>query len=142
MRYTELLEEAIPDFITINGIARPTTNSQGLFISTTIKGIRNFYTWFGKSVVMDDYDRPLVMYHGTKANKAPKQMIASVDRKPMKNKVTTYIDPFFGTKVKQHSMTGGVGYSKDQAGIFFTSIKNYAANYGNVDAYYLRIKNQ
>jgi N12 class adenine-specific DNA methylase/tRNA1(Val) A37 N6-methylase TrmN6 len=54
--------------ITIDGVKRPTTNSKGQPIHPTEEGIRNFYAWFGDSAVVDDQGRPLVVYHGTKAD--------------------------------------------------------------------------
>ena len=32
------------------------------------EGIRNFWKWFGDSKVVDDQDRPLVVYHGSKSD--------------------------------------------------------------------------
>lgn len=54
----------LPATLTINGKKRPTTNSKGQPIATTEQGIRNFYKWFGDSKVVDEQDRPLVVYHG------------------------------------------------------------------------------
>lgn len=52
--------------VEVDGVMRPTTNSQGNPIATTLAGIRNFYKWFGDSKVVDEQGRPLVVYHGTK----------------------------------------------------------------------------
>ena len=51
--------------IDVNGVARPRANSAGRAIHPTEEGIRNFWKWFGSSVVVDDQGRPVVMYHGT-----------------------------------------------------------------------------
>jgi len=54
--------------INIDGVDRPTTNSNGQPIAQTEEAIRNFYKWFGDSRVVDDQGRPLVVYHGTKSD--------------------------------------------------------------------------
>lgn len=59
----------LPETITINGVERPTTNSNGKPIATTEQGIRNFYEWFGDSKVVDEQGKPLVVYHGTVLDK-------------------------------------------------------------------------
>lgn len=51
--------------ITVNGIAKPITNSLGEPIAPTEEGIRNFWNWFGDSKMVDGEGRPLVCYHGT-----------------------------------------------------------------------------
>lgn len=40
-------------------------NSRSLHISDDKKSLDNFWKWFGNSKVVDDYNRPLIMYHGT-----------------------------------------------------------------------------
>lgn len=56
------------DTIDVDGKQRPTKNSNGQPIHPTEDGIRNFWRWFGDSKVVDDQGRPLVVYHGTKAD--------------------------------------------------------------------------
>ncbi|QOJ19473.1 MAG: PLxRFG domain-containing protein [Gammaproteobacteria bacterium] len=58
-------KSGITETITIDGIDRPTRNSNGKPIYPTVEGIRNFWKWFGDSRVVDDQGRPLVVYHGT-----------------------------------------------------------------------------
>ena len=58
-------DDGIPETISINGIERPTTNSEGKQIHPTEEGIRNFWKFFGDSKVTDDDGRPLVVYHST-----------------------------------------------------------------------------
>lgn len=41
-------------------------NSLGEFISSTDEGIRNFWKWFGNSVVVDSQGSPLVVNHNSK----------------------------------------------------------------------------
>lgn len=53
------------DTIEVDGVTRPTTNSNGKPIAQTEEGVRNFWRWFGDSKVVDAEGRPLVVYHGT-----------------------------------------------------------------------------
>jgi predicted GNAT family acetyltransferase len=52
--------------IEVDGQERHRMNSDGKPIATTDEALRNFWRWFGYSVVVDDQGRPLVVYHGTK----------------------------------------------------------------------------
>src|SRR5690606_25368023 len=58
----------IPETIEVDGVERPTRNSEGRLIHPTEEGIRNFWRWFGDSEVVDEQGRPLVVYHGTTAD--------------------------------------------------------------------------
>ncbi|HCB60841.1 MAG TPA: hypothetical protein DHV29_08080 [Bacteroidales bacterium] len=60
--------EAIPETITVDGVERPTRNSDGKAIHPTISGIENFWKWFGDSKVVDESGRPLVVNHGSLSN--------------------------------------------------------------------------
>lgn len=51
--------------IDVDGVARPTTNSNGKPIHPAVEGVRNFWRWFGRSLVVDEDDNPQVMYHAT-----------------------------------------------------------------------------
>lgn len=51
--------------ITVEGVERPTVNSNGKPIHPTKEGIVNFWKWFGDSKVVDTDGRPLVVYHGS-----------------------------------------------------------------------------
>lgn len=51
--------------IDVDGIERSRTNSKGRPIASNDDDIRNFWRWFGDSVMVDDQHRPLVLYHGT-----------------------------------------------------------------------------
>ena len=57
-----------PSTILVDGIQRPTVNSEGRPIHPTEEGVRNFWKWFGDSKVVDAQGRPLVVYHGTRAD--------------------------------------------------------------------------
>ena len=54
--------------IEVDGVVRPTLNSNGKPIHSTQEGVRNFWRWFGDSKVVDEQGRPLVVYHGTRAD--------------------------------------------------------------------------
>ena len=53
--------------IVVNGVERPTKNSDGQPIAKSEPALRNFWNWFGDSYAVDDSGRPLVVYHGTDA---------------------------------------------------------------------------
>ena len=58
----------LPETIEVDGVQRPTRNSAGQPIHHTEEGIRNFWRWFGDSKAVDEQGRPLVVYHGTRAD--------------------------------------------------------------------------
>ena len=64
----KIVGENLPATININGVERPTTNSEGKPIHSTEEGIRNFYEWFSNSKVVDEQGRPFVVYHGAYEN--------------------------------------------------------------------------
>lgn len=55
----------IDEKISINGVDRWATNSNGNRIAKTAEGLRAFYKWFGDSKVVDADGKPLVVYHQT-----------------------------------------------------------------------------
>ena len=58
----------MPSSIVVDGVARPTRNSEGKPIATTQAALAAFWRWFGDSRVVDADGRPRVVYHGTTAN--------------------------------------------------------------------------
>ena len=64
-RALEQSNQELPATISIDGVERSTTNSEGKPIAQTEEGVRNFWEWFGDSKVVDAEGRPLVVYHGT-----------------------------------------------------------------------------
>lgn len=54
--------------INIDGKERSVYNSNGERIAQSEPALRNFYKWFGDSKVVDEQGRPLVVYHGTRAD--------------------------------------------------------------------------
>lgn len=72
---TSQVAEELPDYealgstIEVDGVQRPATNSKGQPIAQTEEAIRNFWRWFGQSVMTvsgKPGDAPLVLYHGTR----------------------------------------------------------------------------
>lgn len=57
--------EQLPDMLEIDGVMRPTRNSEGQPLAGSEAGVRAFWNWFGESKVVDAEGRPLVVYHGT-----------------------------------------------------------------------------
>ena len=69
----------VPKTIDVNGVQRPTRDSEGRLIYAglegedefgirtlpTMQGLENFWNWFGDSQMVDKEGRPLVFYHGT-----------------------------------------------------------------------------
>jgi hypothetical protein len=54
--------------IEIDGVLRQRCNSNGKSIHPEKQGIVNFWRWFGNSKAVDQFGRPQVVYHGTKAD--------------------------------------------------------------------------
>lgn len=63
-----VVSAGLPDTIEVDGVQRPTRNSNGQPIHPTEEGIRSFWRWFGDSKVVDEQGRPLVVFHGTDAD--------------------------------------------------------------------------
>lgn len=57
--------DIIPEFIDVMGQERPTRNSLGNYIGNNIEAIQRFYKWFGNSKIVDNKNRPIVVYHGS-----------------------------------------------------------------------------
>ena len=51
--------------VIVDGISRPTHNSEGQPIAKTKAAMSAFWRWFGDSKVVDEHGRPQVVYHGT-----------------------------------------------------------------------------
>ena len=77
--------------INVDGVTRPTTNSNGQPIAQTEEGLRNFWRWFGGSKVVDKDGKPLVVYHGTESD----------------------FDSFDQNKVKTTKLGSGFYFAKD-----------------------------
>jgi CHASE3 domain sensor protein len=58
----------VGDEIIVDGKVRPTKNSDGRLIENDPQKLRNFWRFFGESLVVDKDGRPLVMYHSTKSD--------------------------------------------------------------------------
>lgn len=97
----------LPATIEVNGVERPTTNSDGKPIHPTEEGVRNFWKWFGDSKVVDEQGRPLVVYHGTTGD------IESFDKNQM------------GSNTRAESAKSGFFFTSDT--VTAESYANYAA---------------
>lgn len=64
----DVVYDQLPESIEIDGVARPTRNSEGMPLAGSEEGLRAFWAWFGDSKVVDEEGRPLVVYHGTRSN--------------------------------------------------------------------------
>lgn len=62
--HQDVTEQPIGETIVVDGVERPTKNSNGDLIGNTVESLTNFWKWFGDSKVVDEDGRPLVVYHG------------------------------------------------------------------------------
>lgn len=65
------INESVAHVLESNGMVkndRPSTNSEGKPIAKDEAGLKAFWSWFGKSEIVDKQGRPLVLYHGTTAD--------------------------------------------------------------------------
>lgn len=104
---SDLFAGQLPATVDINGVQRPTTNSNGQPIAQTEQGVRNFWRWFGDSKVVDAEGRPLVVYHGT----------------------TSDIEQFDASRLGENTGAESAGM-----GFFFTDDIKTAESYGNYAA--------
>ena len=101
---------SLPPTIEIDGKQRPTTNSNGQPIAATEEGVRNFWAWFGDSKVVDAEGKPLVVYHGTRAQ----------------------FEVFDFGRIGQQGRAEGAGF-------YFTTNKQIASGYGTPMEVYLAV---
>ena len=64
--FMEGVESKFP-MISVNGVQRHITNSEGNRIHPTDEGVINFHNWFGNSHAVDEHNRPKVLYRGLNA---------------------------------------------------------------------------
>ena len=118
--------EGIGSTINVDGIDRPTTNSDGKLIHPTEDGIRNFWRWFGDSNNVDDSGQPKVWYRGQIGEKAAE-------------------DPFSATAIGAPSFADSprianmYALNPDAANLYGAGARpeDYSAG-GNVSPYYVR----
>ena len=60
--------QKIPSHIVVDNKERPTTNNLGHYIHCNVDGIKNFWSWYKGSKLVDTLGRPIIMYHGTNRN--------------------------------------------------------------------------
>lgn len=114
----EIVERFAPAFIEVDGVQRPTRNSEGRLIAGTEEALRSFWRWFAGSAVVDDDGRPIVFYHGTSQD-------------------FSIFDRTASTTVFRHPV------SMDHVGSWFSSSPDAAANYAMNPAVmpvYLRLR--
>jgi hypothetical protein len=131
----------LPDTIEVDGVRRPTTNSNGRPIAATEEGVRNFWRWFGDSKVVDDQGRPLVVYHGTTED------FASFDKAKIGANYPNVSRAFYFSATP----SGAADYALDHAGasyarpgmpgVFAGSPADTGAGGSNIMPVYLRITN-
>lgn len=63
MKYLKVFEEYNTFIETINGTEYVNENSNGVKIAKDHESLVNFYKWFGESKTVDEYNRPIVVYH-------------------------------------------------------------------------------
>lgn len=63
----QLMARQNSNWIEVDGVLRPTRNSSGQLIHSSVDGVVNFWRWFGDSKVVDMNGRPRVHFHGTAA---------------------------------------------------------------------------
>jgi hypothetical protein len=72
MRQWIMLVEAEqePQTVEVNGMRRPIHNSEDMLIAPTSEAQIAFWQWFGKSKIVDQHGRPLVVHRGDKLGKS------------------------------------------------------------------------
>lgn len=110
-RLDDIYPEYTGETIEVDGKERTVYNSNGDRIAKSKEALTNFWRWFGDSKVVDAQGRPLVVYHGTKAQ----------------------FDEFLGEKIGQSGTSEGVGF-------YFTNDENVAKGFGDVMSVYLKLE--
>jgi len=124
LAYRNYLYEAtdIPSVL-INGIEKPSMNSNGEYIAGSKEAIENFWKWFGESKTVDEQGRPIVFFHGSYEEFDEFQLPWERD-----DEDSEYVDDGY--------QGGNLGI-----GFYFTKNKEYASRFGKIAKYYLRISN-
>lgn len=97
--------------VDVDGKTRPALNSNGQPIHPTLEGVRNFWRWFGDSKVVDADGKPLVVYHGTRAQ----------------------FQEFDYGRIGQQGRAEGAGF-------YFTTNREVASGYGEPMEVYLAVQ--
>jgi hypothetical protein len=69
-RWLRLVEVKEAQTVEVDGVLRPTRNSEGKLIAPTADALAAFWQWFGKSKVVDVHGLPLVVHRGDKPGNA------------------------------------------------------------------------
>ena len=126
-RYEAIVNDAssaqkqLPATIEIDGVDRPTTNSNGKPLAATEEGVKNFWRWFGDSKVVDANGKPMVVYHGTTYREITEFLPEGGNKEDGKK----VLDLFRNAKANDSRF----GYMMFRSGTFFSSMPKYAENY-------------
>jgi hypothetical protein len=101
------------EFVEIDGIARPTVDSNGKPIHTTEEGVRNFWSAFRESKLVDDQGRPIPIYHGTR--NADLGTTAAKDRNRKIDQAKLPLDEWNATHKQSYSDLSAQRYSAIEA---------------------------
>lgn len=138
----EVRFQTLPPTIDVDGVKRPTANSQGKQIHPTEEGVRNFWKWFGESKVVDEQGRPLVVYRGTNTEilgKNPKRPEEAYYFAKNADYAATFADNNTGSIIPAYLKLNNPFYSESIGDVTvykFTTFPEYNESYKLSDGLY------